>query len=470
MKTYQAIFLEGGLIGHVLRMAAAAYAALAVVQVADLLALLYVSWVESEVVVSGLSVAMTIFFLAFVVNIGCAIAVTAYVARSAVEDDDDALRGKATSGLLWATCAGALASLVLFLLIGPLCDFLGVHGEARGVAVRYLTILVPVNGVQAFSMACAATMRGLGKAREGMQITLIGGIANLLVDPLLILYFAMGVDGAAYGVWVGRVVQVIVGIHLLGRAGLLTRISRQHALVTLRPLARIAGPAAVASAAGPVGAALLMAVVAPFGDPARSAIFVVDRISTIVFGFTLSLAPAIGGIVAQNHASGNIDRILRTVNLFCLLAAGYIAAGSALIFWQRHQLVDLFKVSSPDAVSVTLTYMSVTGLAWIAMILINGANAVFQNTGRASYSMYVNWGRATLGMLPCWIAARSFGTAGGAIFGYVAGMLCCAMVAMPLAWLLLYREKRWNRAAAEAELVDRESGPTVSAAGKAKPS
>lgn len=73
-------------------------------------------------------------------------------------------------------------------------------------------------------------------------------------------------------------------------------------------------------------------------------------------------------------------------------------------------------------------------------------------------------------MLPCWIAARSFGTAGGAIFGYVAGMLCCAMVAMPLAWLLLYREKKWNRAAAEAELVDRESGPTLSAAGKAKPS
>jgi len=186
-KTYAPVFLKGSTGKHMLRMTFAAYTALLVVQVADLLALFYVAAVASEVEVAGLGVAMTLFFLAFVVNMGCAIAVSTYVAFSSVEDTDDILRSKTTSAIAWTAMAGFLSSVILLLLMPYLCDLLGLTGAARETAIRYLTILAPVNGVQAFAMGCAASMRGLGRAKDGMLITLVGAAVNLAVDPILIL-------------------------------------------------------------------------------------------------------------------------------------------------------------------------------------------------------------------------------------------------------------------------------------------
>jgi len=100
-------------------------------------------------------------------------------------------------------------------------------------------------------------------------------------------------------------------------------------------------------------------------------------------------------------------------------------------------IVDLFGIASPEGRSITTMYLRITGIGWAATSLINGSNAVFQNTNRPSYSMYMNWLRVLCGVLPCWQAAQVFGMAEIAIQAYVAGLAACGIAAVLFAFSML---------------------------------
>ena len=440
-KKHKAVFLNGGLTAHILRMGLSAYAALFFVQMADVLALLYIAQVETVESVAGLGVAMTLFMLVFVVNIGFSMGVGALVGKSVVVDTSDLMTRKLTSAVMTFTLVAFCASLVFLALVPLLCDLLGMSGVSRDVAQRYLAILAPVTAVQALSMGCAAAMRGLGRARDGMLVTMVGAMANLIVDPIFILMMGMGVDGAAYGVWVGRVVQVIVGITLLMRSGLLAPVKIPDIRATLRPLLDVALPATVAAAAMPVGAAILMAIVSEFGDAARSSIFVVDRMASFIFGFAIPLGPAMGGIIAQNYAARQLERCLSAFRIFSILVVSYVVLGSiALMLFQDH-LLRFYNVVDPESLRLTRFYLSLIGITWVAQALVSGSSVIFQNTERAKYSAYINWTRVVLAMLPCWIAATTLNSAEAAIGGYVLGLSVCGILAAGFATIVLRRER-----------------------------
>lgn len=439
-RKYGSVFLEGSVLGHIVRMASAAYTAMFMVQVSDILALYYVSKVDTEQNMAALGVSITILFLSFIFNLGFSTAIAAFVARGAAVDCDQEIKRKITTGIASSAAVSTLASAVLFLALDDVCSLFGLDGEAKTTAASYLSIVVPLNGVQAISMAIAASMRALGKAREGMWITLSGSVGSLVVDPYLILYLGMGVEGAAYGLLVGRIVQINTALFLMRRAELVIRTPWTDLLRLSIPLLSIAIPATIAVGAAPVAGAVLMLVVAPFGDAARSAIFVVDRISNLVFGFTIPLATATGSIIAQNHAVKKLDRAIQTANIFIVVSILYISVVGIALHIFGKELVIIFNVDDPVAIELITFYLSLTGVGWLALTLIGGANAIFQNTGRPSYSVYVSWGRATLGMLPSWIAAVTFGDAGAAISGYILGLAICALISMATAHRMLRKE------------------------------
>ena len=56
-------------------------------------------------------------------------------------------------------------------------------------------------------------LRAVGDARRAMYVTLAGGLATAVIDPLLIFWAGLGADGAAWAIVLSRVVFCVVGYH-----------------------------------------------------------------------------------------------------------------------------------------------------------------------------------------------------------------------------------------------------------------
>ena len=100
---------------------------------------------------------------------------------------------------VWGGAAVTLLfSIGTYLARRPLLTFLGASPDTYGFAESYLFWVVVLGGVPTMvSLTMGHLLRSEGHARPASAGMMLGGILNVVLDPVLIFGFDMGVAGAA---------------------------------------------------------------------------------------------------------------------------------------------------------------------------------------------------------------------------------------------------------------------------------
>jgi putative MATE family efflux protein len=409
-------FTQGPLLRHVLDMTGAGAVGLMAIFLVDLLSLLYVSRLGDARLTAAVGFATQVMFVTVSVNIGLAIGVTALVSRALGRGDREGARRLAGSALAHVALASGLVVALIWLSRGAILGWLGASGETERVAERFLAIALPANVMLGVGMALSGVLRAVGDARRAMYVTLAGGAATAVLDPLLIFGAGLGVDGAAIATTISRFVLVLVGWH--GAA----RVHRLVGPPTLRemredagPLYAIAAPAILTNVASPVASSWIMGVFAGFGPAAVAAFAIMDRVSALGYGPVFALSGSVGAILGQNLGARRFDRVIETMSLCFGLAAGYAALVGVVIVFAAPWIAAAF--DAPAEAAALIPHFAFWGAAaWMALSLLFVANAGFNNLGAPLLATAFNWGRATLGVIP-------FATLGGRLAGPTGAMM-----------------------------------------------
>ena len=206
-------FTTGSIMRHVIVMAFTGSVGLVSIFAVDLLSLLYISWLGNINFTAGVGYATAVMFFSTSANVGLMIGMTALVSRALGARERDRARRLAGTSAVINTVVAALVSFGMMAAMTPILKSLGADGEALDVAWRFLMIAMPSNILLGLGMAYSGLLRAVGDARRSMFVTLSGGIVSIFVDPLLIFGLGLGVDGAAWGTVVSRLVFAIVGFY-----------------------------------------------------------------------------------------------------------------------------------------------------------------------------------------------------------------------------------------------------------------
>lgn len=434
------VFVTGSTMRHVLVMTATGTVGLMAIFFVDLLSLLYIAQLRNPVFTAAVGYGAVVLFIAISLNVGLMIAVTALVARALGSRRHEEARQLAGTSLAWMIVGATFVTAAGLPLIPPLLGLLGATGETLELAHRFLMITLPANVLMALGMGCSGLLRAIGDARRAMWVTLSGAIVTAGLDPLLILGFGWGVEGAAIATVVSRAIFVIVGLNGT------VRVHRMIAMPTLAsmragflPMFAIAGPAVLTNLAPPAANAVLVAILARFGDLAIAASAIVDRLTPVAFGALFALSGAIGPILAQNWGAGQYDRVRQALRDALLVAALYVLTVWAILALGRYQVAGLFAATGLTA-DLVIFFCLISGPTWIFLGALFVANAAFNNLGHPIYSTLFNWGRATLGTVPfAWVGAELYGPygvlagtgLGAVVFGIVSVLVAFRVVARP---------------------------------------
>ncbi|HMQ57950.1 MAG TPA: MATE family efflux transporter, partial [Rhizobiaceae bacterium] len=314
-----------------------------------------------------------------------------------------------------------------------LTALLGASGHTLDLATRFLQIVLPSTILMALGMCASGILRGVGDARRAMYVTLGGALASAILDPVLIFWFGLGIDGAAIATVISRLVLLLVGFHGAIVIHRLARWPRMPALrQSLRPFTAIAGPATMTQLATPVGNAFVTVEIAAFGDDAVAGWAIVGRLVPVAFGAVFALSGAVGPIIGQNYGARRYERVQSTMRDSLVFTLVNVLVMWALLALFHRQIADLF-----DADGLARTMVEFFCLYAAGSFLFNGAlfvaNAAFNNLGHALYSTLFNWGRATLGVIPfVWAGAALYGAEGilagwglGAVVFGIASVIVC---------------------------------------------
>ncbi|MGJ8615686.1 MAG: MATE family efflux transporter [Sulfitobacter sp.] len=438
MAEGSAKFLTGNLFRHVAVMSLTASVGLMAVFIVDFVDLIFISMLGKAELAAAVGYAGAILFFTTSFGIGLSIAAGALVARALGAGDQVLARERTTHALTYGLIFGVIFSVMVWVSLDPLVALLGATGETAGLTIHFLQIVVPSVPFLMIGMMGAAILRAHGDARRAMMATIVGGVVNAVLDPILIFGLDLELTGAAMASFAARVaIAVMAMLPVIRIYGGIAWPRMAGMLRDLSPVMAIAFPAILAQIATPVGQAYVTRVMADYGEDAVAGMAIVGRMTPVAFGVVFALSGAVGPIIGQNYGAGNMDRVRRGFKASVLFAALVIVLVSAFLFAFRSPIADLFAATGVTRDLIYL-FCGPLSLAFFFPGVLFVANAAFNNMGQPFLSTLTNWGRNALALIPLvWIGSLLFDAQGvligqslaGVLFGIVAWILALRCIA-----------------------------------------
>lgn len=280
-----------------------------------------------ELPLAAISFTFPLTFTLISLTIGLSIAASSLAARHLGQGDRPGARQLATNVLLLTVVAVGLVAWLGWLLQEALFRALGASDNLLPLIRGYLDWWLAGCVLLALPMVGNAVFRAHGDTRLPSLFMLLGGLVNIMLDPLLI--FGLGpfprleMAGAAIASVISWLVGSLLVLSMLKRRQLLASIATLS-LAVQRRLLTVALPAATANMLTPLAMALLTAMVAQYGPAAVAALGVNSRIESMATVIILALSMSLPPLVAQNHAAGQNQRA----------ATAYNQAIRFILWWQ----------------------------------------------------------------------------------------------------------------------------------------
>lgn len=151
--------------------------------------------------------------LALMIGDGCAANISLALGRGDKETGDVFF----TNGILLLLLAGAMIFCGGMLFLKPMLMFFGASEGVIDVSAAYTSIILWGLPFSMCTMALTAMIRADGNPKYMMRTMMIGASINLILDPILIFKFQMGVQGAAWATIVGQVVAGCLALAYIPR-------------------------------------------------------------------------------------------------------------------------------------------------------------------------------------------------------------------------------------------------------------
>jgi putative MATE family efflux protein len=430
----QAKFITGSTMRHVINMTITGSIGLIAIFSVDLLTLFYISMLKDDALTAGVGYSSLINFFAISINIGLMIGSSALVARYIGAGDRAKAKTMASSSLGWAVLVSMAVACALLLSASTILTLLGATGRIHEVAYSMLLITLPSGSLMALGMCLSGLLRADGDANRAMYVTLAGGIATAIFDPILIFGLDLGVIGAAITIVISRLVFVFIGWHGCYKAHDLAGIPTINAMkLDAQPLFKIALPAILTNIATPVANAFLLRIISQFGEQAIAATTIIDRLTPVAFGVLFALSGAIGPILSQNLGAKQFDRVNKGLRDGLIVVSVYVVCIWGVLILSRGLIANFFH-ASPATADYVYFFCFISGLMWIFNGFLFTANAAFNNLGFPVYSTAFNWLRATVGVVPLGFLGATMGGFNGSLIGVTIGGMIFGSAAVLVAF------------------------------------
>lgn len=306
-------------------------------------------------------------------------------------------------------CVTMLLGIGIVLTIGfsiwkdPLLLAFGASEETLRYASSYLGIYLIGTVFVQVSVGLNAFISTQGMALMSMITVIIGAVLNILLDPLFILVFGMGVKGAALATILSQGVSAVwVFAFLLSKRSRL-RIKKQNLLLDRKVVFAALGlglsPFIMQSTESLVIVSLNTSLKQYGGDLAVCAMTIMSSVMQFVMLPLQGLAQGAQPIISYNFGARNTDRVKKTFHLLLCCCLSY-----TVLFWSSIMIFPaaFIRIFNQDPGLIQSAVWQIR--LYFGAILVFGAQIACQQTfvalGQAKKSMLLALLRKVVLLVP----------------------------------------------------------------------
>ena len=277
-----------------------------------------------------------------------------YLSRKLGEQNRQAASEMAATGFFVSLMAGVLMAVIGIRFVQPLARMLGATPTILPYAVDYLRIILFGAPFMMTSLCLNNQLRFQGSAVYGMIGMVSGSVLNIVLDPILIFGFGMGIRGAAAATVFSQFVSLLLLLFGTTRSGNL-RIHPscfRPSLSLLLSMMKNGLPSLARQGIASIATIALNVAANPYGDAAIAAMSVVSRLMMFLCSALIGFGQGFQPVCSFNYGAKIYSRVREGFRFCVRTALVFTVIVGAAVFLGAEQVVALFRADDPEVIRI----------------------------------------------------------------------------------------------------------------------
>jgi putative MATE family efflux protein len=231
----------------------------------------------------------------------------------------------------------AVLTALLLIFNRTLLLAFGASGNTIGYALEYMNIYAVGTVFVQLTLGMNAFITSQGFAKTGMFSVVIGAVTNIILDPILIFGFSMGVAGAAVATVISQALSCTWILLFLNGRKTIVKLRMKNLKLTgavILPCLALGLASFIMQASESVLAICFNASLLKYGgDIAVGAMTILTSVMQFAMLPMQGLGQGAQPIISYNYGAGNMDRVRAAFRLLLKVSLSY-----SMLFWALAEL------------------------------------------------------------------------------------------------------------------------------------
>jgi putative MATE family efflux protein len=317
-----------------------------------------------------------LYFIFMAISFGITGGVSSLVARAIGASKEHELDCTAESGLFLALITSFISLLIMYSLASPILSLFGGEEMLHQYGLSYLLWVLPAIPFMLLSSVFVGILQGEGRTKHMMASMMIGTVANIFLDPLLIFTAGMGIAGAGLATAIGNAAGFVYLYIVFRRTESKVKIHwsvKNISLATTGEIIRVGLPQSVTNILASISFIFYNRIMVSIDPKIITAFTLYSRLEQIALIPIWSLLSALSTVAGQAAGALNFKRMRKSTLVAAKL--GLIVSGVmfVLYFISSPWLFRLFQ-KDPGVLNLTsiiIIWMPMFSLLSIPVFMIN---------------------------------------------------------------------------------------------------
>ncbi|MDB2075693.1 MATE family efflux transporter [Clostridium paraputrificum] len=293
----------------------------------------------------------------------------------------------------------------------PILWAFGASEATIGYALDYLSIYVLGTIFVQIALGMNSYINTQGFAKIGMMTVVIGAVINIVLDPIFIFVFDLGVKGAALATVAGQMVSALWVLKFLFGKKSILKIRKKYMVPDLKvvgsTMALGVSPFIMQSTESLVLISLNTRLSMFGGDIAVGAMTIMSSIMQIILMPLQGLAQGAQPIVSYNYGAKQMDRVKKTFKLTLISCLSFTVIMCSLLMLFPNLFVGIFN-NEPELVAITTWAIRIYFLGIFVFGVQIACQQTFLALGQAKISLFLALLRKVVLLVPLIYILPSF--------------------------------------------------------------
>lgn len=373
----------------------------------------------SDDAMTALSLVYPIQNLMMATTVGFGIGINAMIAYFLGAKREKEANISASVGVVCNIFHGLLLTIGCILVMPAFLKMFTKDATIIDLGLQYSNIVflfaIPVS----ISISLEKIFQSVGRMRTSMFCMIIGCIANVVLDPLLIfgigVFPKMGIEGAAIATGVGEMVTLAGYIIIYFVKPISVRINICYVKFRANILERmyaIGVPATLNMALPSLQISVLNGILAVYSSAYVLVLGAYFKLQTFLYLTANGVVQGMRPLLAYNYGAGEKKRVNQIYKTALRIIAGVMVVGTLLCMSVPDKLIGLF-TNNAQTIKIGQNALRMISLGFVVSSVSVTASGALEGLGKGARSLVISLMRYLLIMLPAaFILSRSFGPSG----------------------------------------------------------